>query len=289
MNWYRQARGVQAAVLLTAALSSACSVALAPEVSRPDRSREVSVRVVVHDQLLTLHLASPRTPPTAAMPLVLYASGDGGWFGAAVGMFRTIASTGMATVGFSTKALLHLEHQRSRPLTVQQLAEDYRQIVDAARSQMRLPADAPVVLTGWSRGASLGVLVAAGRDVDLHIAGLVAIGLAARDRLDIEGDSDDDTDAPAPATPASGARGASFDMYPLLARIAPRRAAVIQASGDGYLPAARARQLFGDDSMVKRFVTIDAHNHRFSGGESSFASALVDAVGWVAEGEGEQQ
>lgn len=291
MSWHREAGGGLAVVLLTTALSGACSVPLAPKASRPEGRREVSVQVVVHDQPLTLHLASPQTPPTAATPLVLYASGDGGWFGAAVGMFRTIGSTGMATVGFSTKALMHLEHQRSRPLTVQQLADDYRQIVDAARLQMRLPADAPVVLTGWSRGASLGVLVAASRDVDLHVAGLVAIGLAARDRLDIEGDNDndDDTVAPAPATPGGGPHAPAFELYPLLARIAPRRAAVIQASGDGYLPAARARQLFGDDSTVRRLVTIDAHNHRFGGGESSFASALVDAVGWVAEGEGEKK
>jgi hypothetical protein len=71
-------------------------------------------------------------------------------------------------------------------------------------------------------------------------------------------------------------------MYPLLLRIAPRRVVVIQSSGDGYLPAARARELFGPDSAMRRLVTIDAHNHRFNGGESQFAAALVEAVGWVS-------
>jgi hypothetical protein len=70
-------------------------------------------------------------------------------------------------------------------------------------------------------------------------------------------------------------------MYPLLLRMAPRRVVVIQSSGDGYLPAARARELFGPDSAMRRLVTIDAHN-RFNGGESKFAAALVEAVGWVS-------
>ena len=76
----------------------------------------------------------------------------------------------------------------------------------------------------------------------------------------------------------------SIEMYPLLSRIAPRRSVVIQASGDGYLPAARARELFGSDSTMRRLVAIDARNHRFSGGASSFAAGLVKAVDWVSNG-----
>ena len=72
-------------------------------------------------------------------------------------------------------------------------------------------------------------------------------------------------------------------MYPLLSRIAPRRAVVIQATGDSYLPATRARELFGSDSTVRRLVAIDARNHRFGGGESSFGTALVEAVEWVKQ------
>jgi hypothetical protein len=70
-------------------------------------------------------------------------------------------------------------------------------------------------------------------------------------------------------------------MYPLLSQIPPRRLVVIQASADGYLPAARASELFGSDSTTKRLVAIDARNHRFSGGASRFATALVAAVDWV--------
>ena len=271
------------AILLAAALSGGCSTALATKrPSRPDVVREFSAPVHVHGEVLTLHLAAPQTPPSASAPLVLYASGDGGWFGAAVGMFRTIVSSGLPTVGFSTKTFMRLEHRWSNPPTEGHVVEGYQQIIDGARALLRLPKDAPVVLTGWSRGASLGVLVATSREADPRILGLVAVGLAADERLDIEADSDDEPGgAQVPARLDDEPEARSVAMYPLLSRIAPRRSVVIQASGDKYLGAARARELFGADSPVKRLVAIDARSHRFDGGEARFAEALVEAVKWI--------
>jgi hypothetical protein len=282
-NRVQRSAAAALAIVLTSALSGGCSALLSTRGVRQDGMHEFSAPVAVHDEALTLHLSSPRTPLSASTPLVLYASGDGGWFGAAVEMYRTIASSGLPTVGFSTKAFMHIEHRWARPLSVAHIAGDYQQIIDAARAQLRLSPDAPVVLTGWSRGASLGVLVASSREVDPRVIGLVAIGLAADERLDIEGESDDDTQdgAAVPASANDDRRAQSIAMYPLLSRLAPRRAVVIQASGDGYLPAARARELFGPDSTERRLVAIDAHNHRFSGGESRFAAALIEAVEWV--------
>jgi Bacterial virulence protein (VirJ) len=279
----RRAGGVELAVLL-AALSCGCSVVLSTKVSRPAAMREFSGRVGVHDEELTLHLATPVTPVSASTPLVLYASGDGGWFGAAVEMFRTIAGSGLPTVGFSTKAFMRIERRWSKPLSVAHVAHGYQRIIDAARAQLRLAPDAPVVLTGWSRGASLGVLVASGREADPRIIGLVAVGLVADEQLDVEGDDDDPVDVgdTKPAVVSDDMHDRSIAMYPLLSQLGPRRLVVIQASGDGYLPAARARELFGSDSTMSRLVAIDARNHRFSGGESRFAAALVRAVEWVS-------
>ncbi len=277
-------RGVAPVVVLLATLSGACGVLLSTKVARPPAIHEFSSPLRLHDEELTLHLASPSTPLAPSTPLILYASGDGGWFGAAVGMFRTIAGSGLPTVGISTKAFMRIEHRWSKPLTVAHVTEGYQQIIDAARAQLRLPPDAPVVLTGWSRGASLGVLVASDGKTDARVVGVVAVGLVADEDLDIEGDDDDpvsESDA-APAVTDSDARKRSIAMYPLLSQLGPRRSVVIQASGDGYLPGARARALFGPDSTMSRLVVIDARNHRFSGGESSFAAALTSAVAWVS-------
>jgi hypothetical protein len=173
-----------------AAAGGGCSLPLSTKSS--PATGELSAQVNVHDEALTLRLASPRTPVPASTPLVVYASGDGGWFGAAVGMFHTIADNGFPTVGFSTKAFMRIGQRWSRPLSVKHVAEGYQRIIDAARARLRLPPDAPVVLTGWSRGASLSVLVASSREVDPHVIGLVAVGLAADEQLDIAGDSADD-------------------------------------------------------------------------------------------------
>ena len=190
--------------------------------------REFTAPVALHDETLTLHLASPPAGATGSGPLILYASGDGGWFGAAVGMFRTIAATGRPTVGFSTKSFMHIEQQSVRPLTVADIVEDYQRIIATARESLHLPTETPVVITGWSRGASLGVLVASWHAFTSQLAGLVAIGLDASERLEVGAESDDD---PVPGAPAAADErpSRSHAMYPLLARIAPRRSVVIQA------------------------------------------------------------
>ena len=282
-NWRRQVGQSAAAVLLlVAGLTAGCSAVLSTGAPLPKNVRERSVVVAVHGQSLTLHLASPQVPPSASTPLVLYASGDGGWFGAAVGMFHTIASSAYPTAGFSSKELMGIERRRSKSLAVAQLAQAYQQIIDAARAQLRLPPGTPVVLTGWSRGAALGALAASMLEADSRVVGLVAIGLAADEHLDIEGDTDDDVDPAGGVSAPAHAR--SIALYPLLSKLPPLRVVVLQASGDSYLPAARARELMGADTAATRLVAIDAHNHRFSGGESDFAAALIEAVGWVASG-----
>ena len=124
-------------------LSGGCSAALSTK-ARPHVVREFSAQIRLHDEALTLHLAAPQAPLSPSTPLVLYASGDGGWFGAAVGMFHTIASGGLPAVGFSTKTFMRIEHRRSKSLSVAHVAEGYQRIIDAARTQLRLPADAPV-------------------------------------------------------------------------------------------------------------------------------------------------
>jgi hypothetical protein len=64
--------------------------------------------------------------------------------------------------------------------------------------------------------------------------------------------------------------------------VAPRRCAVIQATGDRYLQASRARELFGADTELRRLYEVTAKNHRFDGGADAFGAALRAALDWVA-------
>jgi hypothetical protein len=274
------------------ALLVATGVSCAPRPALPGREpavRELTAHVALHGAMLTLHLADPRTGGPSALPLVLYASGDGGWFGAAVAMFRTITAGGYPAVGFSARSLLKIEQAGHAPLSGNQIAESYRAILETSRRALALPPDAPAVLTGWSRGASLAVLAAAEPETDRGITGVVAIGLPQYEQLDVE--PGDDGDPPKPAEAIAPSRGHSLArdllMYPLLARIAPRRCAVVQASGDRYLPAVQARALFGDDTGLRRFFAVEADNHRFGGGKAALRQAMLDALAWTGQRAGE--
>ena len=283
MGLVRCRGAVFAAVIGHAVCSGGCAATLAGAPPESIAMRESATSTVIGTRTLELHLASPPRSGGQQMPLVVYASGDGGWFGSAVGMFRTIARSGFPTIGFSTRALMNIEHARSRPLTIASIVAAYQRIVDGGRRALGLPDDTPIILTGWSRGASLGVLVAHRDRLDPRLLGVVAVGLPADERLGVESGSDDsgDEDSSRQAN-LNPAHARSLDTYPLLADMAPLRCAVIQASHDGYLPAARARQLFGPDLDTRKLVTIEARNHRFDGGELAFTNALRDSIIWVA-------
>lgn len=95
---------------------------------------------------------APRTP-VAHPAMVLYASGDGGWFGAAIDMFHQIGNAGYFAVGFSSRAFLRIEHPHGSLVTAAQLTAEYDQILSQARVALGLGPTTRAVLTGvvaWS-------------------------------------------------------------------------------------------------------------------------------------------
>ena len=212
-------------------------------------------------------------------PLVLYASGDGGWFGAAIDMFKTAAARGYPAVGFSARAFLRIEQPHHAALDARHLADDYAIILTHARRELRLAPETPAILMGWSRGAAFATIAASEATAPDRVLGIIAIGLAADENLRV--DEDDDDNGP------SGTRGKTtasdvLRPYERLRQAEPMRCAVIQATGDGYLPASDARELFGPDTEERHFYSVQARNHRFSGGRAEFAGALTSALSWVA-------
>jgi pimeloyl-ACP methyl ester carboxylesterase len=241
-------------------------------------------KLKIQGQSLDLHLrlTSMAAETRPSLPLVLYASGDGGWFGVAVEMFNQIADLGYPTVGFSSRQFLKLNRKDHRLVTAEQLAEEYAAILSAAREVLGLADSTPSLLTGWSRGASFAVLAASEPPIRDHAVGVVAIGLTEREELQIvpPSEQDDDDEPPSSGRTAASTPG-TFDTYGLISHLAPLRCAVIQATGDKYLPAASAQRLFGSDSDLRKFFAVAASNHRFSGGREAFAHSLAAALQWV--------
>jgi hypothetical protein len=279
--------GVRACVAATLATASVACGGLAHIERDPTRAARVtSLGASLRGRPIELHLAVPPVPLDNAV-LVLYASGDGGWFGAAVDMFRAIGDAGFYAVGVSSRSLLHHETAGGHAPGIGDLAEDYQTVLDQAGEALHLPQDRRVVLSGWSRGASLAVLVGGAHHSPRHLAGVVAIGLAAEENLNLRDDSDEDPiDTPGAVTGVApavvSAAGGTLDVYALLAGVAPHRCAVIQSSGDGYLPAAQARARFGADTAIRRFFEVRASNHRFAGAGPTFVERLGEALRWAS-------
>lgn len=255
--------------------SSACAMATGAP-GAPATERESVTTTSLHGRRLDLHLAVP-APLLHRDLLVVYASGDGGWFGSAIDQWRQIARSGYATAGFSARSFLRIERAAGAALNGARLSSEYEQVVQDAQRALGWKDTPHVILAGWSRGAAFSVIAGTERAFHESLAGVVAIGLADGEDLTVDGDGDDTDDG----SPAPGERRWPFDTYARLQQL-PAPCAVIQATHDNYFPSANARQRFGPDTPTRRLYEIEAKNHRFSGGTAAFDTALTDALNWIA-------
>ncbi|MEO5820533.1 MAG: AcvB/VirJ family lysyl-phosphatidylglycerol hydrolase [Vicinamibacteraceae bacterium] len=267
---------------------TACATGRLPAPPAPVATREFSTTAWLHGKPLVLHLTAPApatSPAESAAPvaLVLYASGDGGWFGTAVQMFRALAAEGQPAVGLSSRAFLKIERPGQARLSPEQLRLDYRVILDRAREALALPPATPAILTGWSRGAAFAVLAAAARQTPPP-AGVIAIGLADGENLAIDGPEDETDDETDPGRDSTPRASEPFAPYETLAHGVDIPAAVVQATGDRYLPARQARALFGPDGVRRRFFEVPGRNHRFDGAGRELVGALSQALQWIVGG-----
>ena len=276
----QRTKGIWAALVALGLTTTGCTSNPRPVEPAIRPAVERSAAVILHGKALDHHLSTPQGGP-AADALVLYASGDGGWFGAAVDMFHRIGGAGYYAVGFSAKTFLKIDRQPDTPMNPEQLAAEYAQILDTARRELRLQPGTEVVLTGWSRGAAFAVLAASAQGAPRGIRGVLAIGLSEGEDLEINGPADESDEGAATEIHDYW----PFEPYALMALL-PFRCAVIQATRDNYLAAARARTLFGSDTGKRRLYAVDARNHRFSGGKHAFDRALLDALGWITSSAG---
>ena len=217
---------------------------------RPRRraTRETSTTVRCTARPLVLHLAAPAVPgPTPPAALVLYASGDGGWFGTAVQMFRVLAAGGQPAVGLSSRAFLKIERPGQRPAepgaVAPRLCGHPRSRASGARAAARHARDPDRLV---ARRGVRGPRRRRARTVAAAPAGVVAIGLDDGEDLAIDGPEDETDDERRPIAPTIARAGAL--ARPGAAPFAPyddararRRRARRRRPGDGRrLPAGAA-------------------------------------------------
>lgn len=135
-----------------------------------------------------------------------------------------------------------------------------------------------MILIGVSRGAGLSVVAAGQRTVQRELSGVIAIALTkeeeyvrwfrrtpgARVRTDPEEPS-------------------MVEVYQYLPRLGPLPLYVIQSTHDSYLPADKARALFGPDTSRHRFQSIASTDHNFSDAREAMYAAARNALSFVEQ------
>jgi pimeloyl-ACP methyl ester carboxylesterase len=233
--------------------------------------------LVLNGHPLTLHLARPRSPQlSSAQPLVIFATGDGGWRGTDLAIFKKLASWGYPAVGFSSPEYVKYLRGENETTTPFRLAHDYAAIVDEAQAALGLPETTPVAIVGVSRGAGLSVVAAGQRTLRDRLAGVIAIALTKEEehvRWFRRGTG----------TPRGERVRVMLDIYEYLPQLGPVPISVIQSTRDSYLPAEQARELFGEDTDRRRLHAVVARNHSFSGAVETLYETLQGSLEWLGQ------
>lgn len=242
--------------------TQACVHRIPSGVRRPVRSQR---DIVLNGYSVTLHLTA--SAGSTGRPLVIYATGDGGWRGKDLDLFRHLASWGYAIAGFS--APQYVKHLRGddETTTPARLARDYETIIGAAEQSLALASTTRVILVGVSRGAGLSVVAAGQPSIQPLLDGVVVMGLTKEEEH---------------VRWRRQRQSTELEIYPYLPRLADLPLSVIQSTHDNYLPASRARDLFGADTDRRQFHAIEARNHSFSGARAALYETLRSSLQWVA-------
>jgi dienelactone hydrolase len=226
--------------------------------------------VVLQSETIDLHLARP-TRGRPGPPLLLYATGDGGWRPADRKLFQALADWGYPVAGFAAPA--YLRHFRDVPglVTPAHVAEDYQRLAHAALGGLGLPLDTHLVLMGFSRGAGLAIVAASRPELRPGLEGVVVAALT-----DVEEHVHHRHGASQP-----GDRPQLFEPFAELPAMGTTPVVVIQSTQDHYLPAAAARRLFGPDSRDRRLIAVEASGHTFGGAREELLERVRESLAWI--------
>jgi pimeloyl-ACP methyl ester carboxylesterase len=222
--------------------------------------------VLVRAHPLTLHLSL--TPQHPTDPLIVYATGDGGWWGDDKAIFDELVAWGYPVAGFSARDYVKHLGDGVSAISVSEMAVDFAAVIRAAKAALNLPAVTRVVLVGKSRGAGLDVAVASQEPVKSRLRGVIAIALTREEEY---------ASIPSP----KDGKPTMLLTYPALPPIGDVPVAVIQSTKDDYIPAAEARDLFGPDTASRTLRPVESSGHNFEGGVPALYREMTKCFEWI--------
>jgi len=210
--------------------------------------------------------------PARGTPLhhrVIFVPGVGGWKGWAITVGETMASWGYDVYGLDTKTYLD-RFTKHGQLTEVDVARDVCTIANWTTGG----SGGRVSLVGWSEGAGLGVLAAAGSDSKKALSGLITFGLADENVIAWHWSDDLESFVSKPHEP-------TFRASDFMSRVTPLPLAMIQSGHDQYVGVDESKRLFAAAGQPKRFDLVQADNHRFDGNHKEFFLKLHEGLQWV--------
>ncbi len=264
---------VPAAALAITLLSAACTHSIPP--LDPAAPVRMDTEFLFDDgDALALHLSRPCTFD-AAHPLILYATGDGGWRGKDRDAFEQITAWGYPAAGFSSPNYLRHLVRHTHQTTPADVARDYARLIDVVKARMAVDAEVATILVGVSRGSGLAVAAAGEPSLQPELAGVVAVALTREEEY---------VHRPKRkrSAPQDPPEMVMLDNYEYLPRLRNLPLSIIQSTHDDYLPADEARRLLGPDSNARQLHAIPSKNHSFSDARAALYEELRASIAWVA-------
>ena len=241
--------------------------------SKPGTYEARTVPVKLRGREIDVTYVTPQVPRTREV-LILFASGDAGYFGVSGAMIEHLAEEHYFLVTYDARQLVARERKsKSRSKLAEFEALCDTMLVDARRS-LALPDSVPVIVTGYSRGANLVVLTAGMHTLRAHLKGALAIALCP---------TTDYLEPPTPEDPLSSVfvddKG-HLQTYEAIPSAGELPFAVIQGTKDSYIGAAEAKRRFGPDTSRRHFYTIEG-GHTFAGARDALLRDIDEALGWI--------
>src|SRR5690349_23389010 len=166
---------VAAIAIICLACGYGCSTTGTPPATLPHVATIPDQFITLNGHDLKLHFSRGTNEPDR--PLLVYATGDGGWHRKDLAAYHHLVSLGYPTVGFDARDYVTHLGPSDATTTPKRLAADYERIIGIARAALQLPEHYPIVLVGISRGAGLSVVAAGQRGLRPSIAGVLAVAL----------------------------------------------------------------------------------------------------------------
>jgi hypothetical protein len=223
----------------------------------------------------TLTISVYRSALAKPLGTVFMGSGDVGWVGLAVDLSQFLSDKGYTVVGINVRQYLGAFTSGKVTLTTKEPPGDYESLFHFLTARKLITA--PVFVSGVSEGAALAVLAGATPQNRPWLNGVMTMGL--------------------PPTAELGWRWTDFTSWitkkdsgePMFApkefvpAVAPLPLCMLQSTTDEYVSAADYRLFESIAREPKKFVLINASNHRFTDRRQDLQREVLGCLAWMRE------